>query len=171
MSETKRKRHGVGGRLRAENGENFHHRNSGSSSHHSRSGRNNNSQTSGHYNRMNSYDRVRKIVQEEGRTARNLVIYNVPVEQQNRPGAGISAAGQQPVPMGRMGGRKHPLKDQNPHRNITPPKRKASDDYALMQKSHQELLKSPKSDSGLRKPDLRARYWKFLFDNLDNEPC
>ncbi|XP_033749375.1 S phase cyclin A-associated protein in the endoplasmic reticulum-like isoform X2 [Pecten maximus] len=114
---------------------------------------------------MNSYDRVRKIVQEEGRTARNLVIYNVPVEQENRTGAGLPA-GQQAIPMGRMGGRKHPLKDQNPHRNITPPKRKASDDYALMQKSHQELLKSPKSDSGLRKPDLRARYWKFLFDNL-----
>lgn len=31
--------------------------------------------------RMNSYDHVRKIVQEEGRTARNLVIYNVPVRQ------------------------------------------------------------------------------------------
>lgn len=36
---------------------------------------------------MNSYDRVRKIVQEEGRTARNLVIYNVPVEQR-RSGSG-----------------------------------------------------------------------------------
>ncbi|XP_060063771.1 S phase cyclin A-associated protein in the endoplasmic reticulum-like [Ylistrum balloti] len=166
MSETKRKRHSVGGRMRSDNGENFHHRNPGSSSHHSRGGRNNNSQTSGHYNRMNSYDRVRKIVQEEGRTARNLVIYNVPVEQQNRTGAG-NPAGQQVLPMGRMGGRKHPLKDQNPHRNVTPPKRKASDDYALIQqKSQQELLKSPKSDSGLRKPDLRARYWKFLFDNL-----
>lgn len=30
---------------------------------------------------MNSYDHVRKIVQEEGRTARNLVLYNVPVRQ------------------------------------------------------------------------------------------
>ncbi|XP_021362165.1 S phase cyclin A-associated protein in the endoplasmic reticulum-like isoform X2 [Mizuhopecten yessoensis] len=164
MSETKRKRHGVGGRMRSENGENFHHRNPGSSSHHSRGGRNN-SQTSGHYNRMNSYDRVRKIVQEEGRTARNLVIYNVPVEQENRAGANLPA-GQQAIHMGRMGARKHPLKDQNRHRNVTPPKRKAADDYALMQKSQQELLKSPKSDSGLRKPDLRARYWKFLFDNL-----
>lgn len=28
-----------------------------------------------------------------------------------------------------------------------------------------ELTKSPKSDVG-KKPDLRARYWKFLFDNL-----
>lgn len=68
--------------------------------------------------------------------------------------------------MGRIGGRKNPLKDQNPHRNVTPPKRKASDDYVLMQKTQNDLLKSPKSDSGLRKPDLRARYWKFLFDNL-----
>lgn len=30
---------------------------------------------------MNSYDHIRKIVQEEGRTARNLVLYNVPVRQ------------------------------------------------------------------------------------------
>jgi len=28
-----------------------------------------------------------------------------------------------------------------------------------------DLTKSPKSDGG-KKPDLRARYWKFLFDNL-----
>ena len=28
-----------------------------------------------------------------------------------------------------------------------------------------DLLKSPKTD-GSKKPDLRARYWKFLFDNL-----
>ena len=32
-------------------------------------------------------------------------------------------------------------------------------------KSISELTKSPKSDGG-KKPDLRARYWKFLFDNL-----
>lgn len=33
-------------------------------------------------------------------------------------------------------------------------------------KSLHDLTKSPKSDSGTRKADRRARYWKFLFDNL-----
>lgn len=32
---------------------------------------------------MNSLDHVRKIVQEEGRTARNLVQYSLPLEDQN----------------------------------------------------------------------------------------
>lgn len=35
---------------------------------------------------MNSSDHVRKIVQEEGRTARNLVQYNVLLEDEEVPG-------------------------------------------------------------------------------------
>lgn len=35
---------------------------------------------------MNSSDNVRKIVQEEGRTARNLVQYNVLLEDEEVPG-------------------------------------------------------------------------------------
>ena len=34
------------------------------------------------FQRQSSYDRVRKIVQEEGRTARNLIQFNVPVEDE-----------------------------------------------------------------------------------------
>ena len=41
---------------------------------------------------MNSSDKVKKIVQTEGRTARNLVIYNVPV-QPNAAGSGGVQAG------------------------------------------------------------------------------
>ena len=33
-------------------------------------------------NRQPSYDHVRKIVQEEGRAARNLVTWNVPLDDQ-----------------------------------------------------------------------------------------
>lgn len=36
--------------------------------------------------KMNSSDHVRKIVQEEGRTARNLVQYNVLLEDEEVPG-------------------------------------------------------------------------------------
>ena len=35
---------------------------------------------------MNGMDHVRKIVQEEGRTARNLVQYNVPLEDEEVAG-------------------------------------------------------------------------------------
>lgn len=38
---------------------------------------------------MSTSDRVKKIVQEEGRTARNLVLYHVPV-QSNQQAAGKS---------------------------------------------------------------------------------
>ena len=41
--------------------------------------------------RMNASDRVKKIVQEEGRTARNLVLYHVPV-QDNQLGTGMFAS-------------------------------------------------------------------------------
>ena len=37
--------------------------------------------------RINSSEKVKKIIQTEGRTARNLVIYNVPIQ----PGGNISS--------------------------------------------------------------------------------
>lgn len=94
---------------------------------------------------MNSYDHVRKIVQEEGRTARNLVLYNVPVRQHTESSY------------------KKPLKDQTPQKNFRAKSRSVSESDS---KSLHDLTKSPKSDSGTRKADRRARYWKFLFDNL-----
>lgn len=42
----------------------------------------------------------------------------------------------------------------------------SSKDQANLKSSQKsDLTKSPKSEGG-KKPDLRARYWKFLFDNL-----
>ncbi|XP_078316158.1 S phase cyclin A-associated protein in the endoplasmic reticulum-like isoform X2 [Crassostrea virginica] len=94
---------------------------------------------------MNSYDHIRKIVQEEGRTARNLVLYNVPVRQNTESSY------------------KKPLKDQTSQKNFRAKSRSVSESDS---KSLHDLTKSPKSDSGARKADRRARYWKFLFDNL-----
>ncbi|XP_056020838.1 S phase cyclin A-associated protein in the endoplasmic reticulum-like isoform X2 [Ostrea edulis] len=143
MSDNRRKRYNPGQRSRPDNNENIHRNSSaplrGSS-------RNSNSQFS-HQNvtRMNSYDHVRKIVQEEGRTARNLVIYNVPVRQHTEYY------------------NKRPLKDQIQQKNSRSKSRSVSE---YDSKSFQDLTKSPKSDSGTKKTDRRARYWKFLFDNL-----
>ncbi|WAR00339.1 SCAPE-like protein, partial [Mya arenaria] len=87
---------------------------------------------------MSTSDHVKRIVQEEGRTARNLVIYHVPVQENQ-------------------------AHDRSRPRHVRKPLHKDQSDLKASQKS--DLTKSPKSDGG-KKPDLRARYWKFLFDNL-----
>ncbi|ESO94542.1 hypothetical protein LOTGIDRAFT_215534 [Lottia gigantea] len=100
---------------------------------------------------MTSYDRVRKIVQEEGRTARNLVQYSVPLATHVERSSKLKSS--QDVNHILMTG------------NLSPRGRVLSVDSHLANRMPGDLTKSPKSDSG-RKPDLRARYWKFLFDNL-----
>lgn len=141
MSDTRRKRHPGAPKTRSENAGPVH-RTQGSQTLNHRVGRNNNAHGANYRDggsRSNASDRVKKIVQEEGRTARNLVLYHVPV-QNNQQGTDRSRARQQ---------RK--------------PQPKESIDLKSSLKS--DLTKSPKSDGG-KKPDLRARYWKFLFDNL-----
>ncbi|KAJ8318369.1 hypothetical protein KUTeg_003460 [Tegillarca granosa] len=161
MSEARRKR---GPRMRPDNGDNYHR----TASAPLRNSRNNNSQTNHTYKMNHGADRVRKIVQEEGRTARNLVLYNVPVDRRSDTCSPDNAEGHQHH--GIRHSRKPPLKDSNLQRySHTSGKQKTSsvsDDTAMSQKIQQDLIKSPKSDNGSRKPDLRARYWKFLFDNL-----
>ncbi|XP_076101540.1 S phase cyclin A-associated protein in the endoplasmic reticulum-like isoform X1 [Mytilus galloprovincialis] len=154
MSDTRKKRYSPSIRMRSDNGENNYHRNSSAQSvAYNKTGRNNNSQNStSNYHRMNSYDRVRKIVQEEGRTARNLVIYNVPVEQR-RSSSGQGYPGRQ---------RKLSQKD-NQQRSQGKHRPSSLEDQSSYK---QDLTRSPRSDGGTRKSDRRARYWKFLFDNL-----
>ncbi|KAL8602246.1 hypothetical protein ACOMHN_022759 [Nucella lapillus] len=105
--------------------------------------------------RMNSMDHVRKIVQEEGRTARNLVQYNVPLEDEEnagRPSRQWAKSRQHPERGGSQSGS-----------GKTPPP-----DQRQRHRSMSELVKSPCSEHGPKKSnvDLRARYWKFLFDNF-----
>ena len=137
--------------MRSDNGEGFHRN---SSAAYNKTGRNNNPQNlNTNYHRMNSYDRVRKIVQEEGRTARNLVIYNVPVEQR-RSGSG----------QGFPGRKRTPSQKGQQQRPLVKPRPSSLEDQSILNK--QDLTRSPRSDGGTRKTDRRARYWKFLFDNL-----
>ncbi|KAK3584862.1 hypothetical protein CHS0354_027613 [Potamilus streckersoni] len=157
MSDTRRKRHSAALRTRFDNGENFHRAQAGSNTQRGRN--NNNTQTnyaSNHnqFQRMNSSDKVRKIVQEEGRTARNLIIYNVPVEQNRHPSDRSRSRYAVKTSQGSIQKSSIQQKSQN------------DDLLKSFQKSVSELTKSPRSDGGGKKPDLRARYWKFLFDNL-----
>uniref|UniRef100_A0A8C7KW33 S-phase cyclin A-associated protein in the ER n=1 Tax=Oncorhynchus kisutch TaxID=8019 RepID=A0A8C7KW33_ONCKI len=94
------------------------------------------------FQRSNSHDKVRKIVAEEGRAARNLIAWSVPLENKEEEGQNQRI-------------------NSGLHRNkkqvcITHP-------GALLEKGAE---KSPSKARQPRKVDLRARYWAFLFDNL-----
>uniref|UniRef100_A0A665VLD2 S phase cyclin A-associated protein in the endoplasmic reticulum N-terminal domain-containing protein n=1 Tax=Echeneis naucrates TaxID=173247 RepID=A0A665VLD2_ECHNA len=91
------------------------------------------------FQRSNSHDKVRKIVAEEGRAARNLIAWSVPLENKEEEGL------------------VHALFTQNA---LVESKGTAG---VLLDKGAE---KSPTKARQPRKVDLRARYWAFLFDNL-----
>ncbi|XP_074533424.1 S phase cyclin A-associated protein in the endoplasmic reticulum isoform X3 [Halichoeres trimaculatus] len=108
------------------------------------------------FQRSNSLDKVRKIVAEEGRAARNLIAWSVPLENKeeeakskNNPGGNSRAQ--------RINSGQQRNKKQNAGVEIK------STSSALLDKGPE---KSPTKTRQPRKVDLRARYWAFLFDNL-----
>uniref|UniRef100_A0A669CPM3 S-phase cyclin A-associated protein in the ER n=1 Tax=Oreochromis niloticus TaxID=8128 RepID=A0A669CPM3_ORENI len=96
------------------------------------------------FQRSNSHDKVRKIVAEEGRAARNLIAWSVPLESKEEEGW-------------KDGAFQFALSPQNA---AVENKGTAG---ALLEKGPE---KSPTKVRQPRKVDLRARYWAFLFDNL-----
>uniref|UniRef100_A0A3B5N105 S-phase cyclin A-associated protein in the ER n=1 Tax=Xiphophorus couchianus TaxID=32473 RepID=A0A3B5N105_9TELE len=101
------------------------------------------------FQRSNSHDKVRKIVAEEGRTARNLIAWSVPLETKEEEG-----------------------RCSKPQRvNAGQPKNKKQNAGVESKSTSGTVLdkgtdKSPTKARQPRKVDLRARYWAFLFDNL-----
>ncbi|KAJ8344045.1 hypothetical protein SKAU_G00313740 [Synaphobranchus kaupii] len=108
------------------------------------------------FQRSNSHDKVRKIVAEEGRAARNLIAWSVPLETKEDDGKSKSHSNANPRSQ-RINSGLHRNKKQN-----TGPDSK-SGAGALLDKNTE---KSPTKARQPRKVDLRARYWAFLFDNL-----
>ncbi|KAM8750192.1 S phase cyclin A-associated protein in the endoplasmic reticulum isoform 1-T1 [Acanthopagrus schlegelii] len=108
------------------------------------------------FQRSNSHDKVRKIVAEEGRAARNLIAWSVPLENKEEEAksksnsSGNSRA--QRINSGQQRNKKQNAALEN--------KGTAS---SLLDKGPE---KSPTKARQPRKVDLRARYWAFLFDNL-----
>uniref|UniRef100_A0A674MYX6 S-phase cyclin A-associated protein in the ER n=1 Tax=Takifugu rubripes TaxID=31033 RepID=A0A674MYX6_TAKRU len=94
------------------------------------------------FQRSNSHDKVRKIVAEEGRAARNLIAWSVPLENKEEEG---------------FKGKKHQRQLQGPKDPLC---------SSQEQKTDKGAEKSPSKTRQPRKVDLRARYWAFLFDNL-----
>ncbi|XP_063782657.1 S phase cyclin A-associated protein in the endoplasmic reticulum isoform X2 [Pseudophryne corroboree] len=108
------------------------------------------------FQRSNSHDKVRKIVAEEGRTARNLIAWSVPLENKE-------SEGKAKWPCGKPKRGTH-----GTHGAHKPPKQSNSLHLKLNVGSLSDKLqdKSPSKTRLPRKVDLRARYWAFLFDNL-----
>ncbi|XP_043933400.1 S phase cyclin A-associated protein in the endoplasmic reticulum [Protopterus annectens] len=98
------------------------------------------------FQRSNSHDKVRRIVAEEGRTARNLIAWNVPLESKEEDGKGKQQSGGKP---------KSPRSAQGTLKMI---KQNTT--------TEAKIEKSPTKSRQPRKVDLRARYWAFLFENL-----
>ncbi|KAK2917851.1 S phase cyclin A-associated protein in the endoplasmic reticulum isoform X1 [Channa argus] len=108
------------------------------------------------FQRSNSHDKVRKIVAEEGRAARNLIAWSVPLENKeeeakSKNNSSCNSRGQ------RISSGQQRNKKQNA---VLEGKGTGS---AMLDKGAE---KSPTKARQPRKVDLRARYWAFLFDNL-----
>uniref|UniRef100_A0A8C3PHF1 S-phase cyclin A associated protein in the ER n=1 Tax=Calidris pygmaea TaxID=425635 RepID=A0A8C3PHF1_9CHAR len=106
------------------------------------------------FQRSNSHDKVRKIVAEEGRTARNLIAWSVPLESKEDDGKSKWQAGGKTK---RVTQGTHKTAKQNTTIDCKLTAAAAGD---------KNFDKSPTKTRQPRKVDLRARYWAFLFDNL-----
>uniref|UniRef100_A0A2K6GVY4 S-phase cyclin A associated protein in the ER n=2 Tax=Propithecus coquereli TaxID=379532 RepID=A0A2K6GVY4_PROCO len=106
------------------------------------------------FQRSNSHDKVRRIVAEEGRTARNLIAWSVPLESKDDDGK----------PKCQTGGKSKRIV-QGTHKTT---KQSTAVDCKITSSTtgDKHFDKSPTKTRHPRKIDLRARYWAFLFDNL-----
>ncbi|XP_055011570.1 S phase cyclin A-associated protein in the endoplasmic reticulum isoform X2 [Boleophthalmus pectinirostris] len=102
------------------------------------------------FTRSNSHDKVRKIVAEEGRAARNLIAWNVPLETKEEEAKSKNSSKTQRTGSGQQRSRKNAGGDS---KSVS----------VLLDKG---VEKSPSKSRQPRKVDLRARYWAFLFENL-----
>uniref|UniRef100_A0A8C8R6S6 S-phase cyclin A associated protein in the ER n=1 Tax=Pelusios castaneus TaxID=367368 RepID=A0A8C8R6S6_9SAUR len=105
------------------------------------------------FQRSNSHDKVRKIVAEEGRTARNLIAWSVPLESKEDDGKSkwqVSGKSKRII-----------------HGTHKTTKQSTTVDCKIAAAAGDKNFdKSPTKTRQPRKVDLRARYWAFLFDNL-----
>ncbi|XP_075753480.1 S phase cyclin A-associated protein in the endoplasmic reticulum isoform X3 [Pelodiscus sinensis] len=105
------------------------------------------------FQRSNSHDKVRKIVAEEGRTARNLIAWSVPLESKDDDSKS----------KWQVGGKSKRVT----HGTHKTTKQSTTVDCKITAAAGDKNFdKSPTKTRQPRKVDLRARYWAFLFDNL-----
>ncbi|XP_026168292.1 S phase cyclin A-associated protein in the endoplasmic reticulum isoform X1 [Mastacembelus armatus] len=109
------------------------------------------------FQRSNSHDKVRKIVAEEGRAARNLIAWSVPLENKEEEAKSkANSSGSSRAQRNNSGQQRNKKQNAGVESKGTA--------GPLLDKAPGE--KSPTKTRQPRKVDLRARYWAFLFDNL-----
>ncbi|KAM6936940.1 S phase cyclin A-associated protein in the endoplasmic reticulum-like [Xenentodon cancila] len=108
------------------------------------------------FHRSNSQDKVRKIVAEEGRAARNLIAWSVPLENKEEEAKSKGNWSGSSKSQRNNSGQQ---KNKKQHAGVESKGTAAS----LLDKGPE---KSPTKVRQPRKVDLRARYWAFLFENL-----
>nr|XP_057930761.1 S phase cyclin A-associated protein in the endoplasmic reticulum isoform X4 [Doryrhamphus excisus] len=108
------------------------------------------------FQRSNSQDKVRRIVAEEGRAARNLIAWSVPLESKEE-----EAKSKNHSSGSTRAQRIHSGQQRSKKQNAGVESK--STNGAFLDKAAE---KSPTKARQPRKVDLRARYWAFLFDNL-----
>ncbi|XP_074863020.1 S phase cyclin A-associated protein in the endoplasmic reticulum isoform X3 [Carettochelys insculpta] len=106
------------------------------------------------FQRSNSHDKVRKIVAEEGRTARNLIAWSVPLESKEDDSKS----------KWQVSGKSKRV-THGTHK-ITKQSATVDCKITAVAAGDKNFDKSPTKIRQPRKVDLRARYWAFLFDNL-----
>eukprot|EP00057_Strongylocentrotus_purpuratus_P011849 XP_011666323.1 PREDICTED: S phase cyclin A-associated protein in the endoplasmic reticulum [Strongylocentrotus purpuratus] len=112
------------------------------------------------YQRSGSYDKVRRLVKEEGRMARNLVTWNVPVDSDDSDDDESKqrrSHKQHPLVMGKA------RKKSQSMPSLESPREHKSSSGDTQEKGS---LTPGRKKAIAKKADLRARYWAFLFDNL-----
>ncbi|XP_030222678.1 S phase cyclin A-associated protein in the endoplasmic reticulum isoform X5 [Gadus morhua] len=108
------------------------------------------------FQRSNSHDKVRKIVAEEGRAARNLIAWSVPLESKEEEAKSKNnSSGNARAQRINSGLNRNKKQHAGVDGKVT---------VGLLLDKMAE--KSPTKARQPRKVDLRARYWAFLFDNL-----
>ncbi|KAM6926099.1 S phase cyclin A-associated protein in the endoplasmic reticulum isoform 4-T4 [Lycodopsis pacificus] len=108
------------------------------------------------FQRSNSHDKVRKIVAEEGRAARNLIAWSVPLENKEEEAKSKSNSSSSSKAQ-----RINAAQQRNKKQNAA-----VENKGTAGVSSDKGPEKSPTKARLPRKVDLRARYWAFLFDNL-----
>ncbi len=120
------------------------------------------------YTRSLSDDKVRRIVNEEGRQARNLVTWNVPVDDSDDS----ENEGKPPVrrkPKSRSSSSRCTLRTNTSRKKTESPRespRDQGDSNSFSTVNQKAERKTAAATAAIKKVDLRARYWAFLFDNL-----
>ncbi|KAI8495970.1 hypothetical protein Bbelb_263860 [Branchiostoma belcheri] len=135
----------------------------GNSNRRPNSAKGNGKQTQSPLQRSTSYEGVRKIVAREGRSARNLVAWRVPMDTSVSAGKGKMS--NKKAKAEKMEGKAVAMGSHAAESLRSKSAQRDSSSEGSKGTQTSPHKKSPGQTKG-KKADVRARYWAFLFDNL-----